>query len=201
MLLTVPAAIALFVTGSAFTRAFYTGGAFTLADALQTGAVVSALVVGLPAYVLIKVLVPNFFARKDTRTPVFTALASLALNVVLNILLVPRLGVVGLALAGAAAAWTNFALLYGVLAYRGHFRLSTRVLARIARILIAAAGMGAALWFAMPYGAGHYAGGVFERIGAIAALVATGAVAYFALAALFGVIDRETFQRLARRQG
>ena len=39
MLLTVPAAVALFVTGSAFTRAFYTGGAFTLADAMATGAV------------------------------------------------------------------------------------------------------------------------------------------------------------------
>ena len=200
MLLTVPAAIALFVTGSAFTRAFYTGGAFTLADALATGAVVSALVLGLPAYVLIKVLVPNFFARRDTRTPVYTALASLALNVVLNFLLVPRLGVVGLALAGAAAAWTNAALLYGVLGYRGYFRLSARVLGRIARILLAAAGMGAALWAAMPYGAGYYAGGVLERIGAVGALVATGGVVYFALAALLGVVDRDTFGRLARRQ-
>src|SRR5690606_8041276 len=75
MLLTVPAAVALFVTGSAFTRPFYTGGAFTLSDAMATGAVTSALVVGLPAYVLIKVLVPNYFARKDTRTPVYTAMA------------------------------------------------------------------------------------------------------------------------------
>lgn len=200
MLLTIPAAMALFVTGSAFTRAFYTGGAFTLSDALQTGAVVSALVVGLPAYVLVKVLVPNFFARRDTRTPVYTALASLALNVGLNALMVPRLGVTGLALAGSAAAWTNAALLYGLLAHRGHFTLTTRILGRIARILAAAAGMGAALWVAVPYGAAYFAGSVAERIGAIGALVVTGGAAYLALAVLLRVVDRDTLGRLARRQ-
>ena len=199
MLLTVPSAVALFVTGSAFTRAFYTGGAFTLDDALATGAVVSALVVGLPAYVLIKVLVPNFFARKDTRTPVYTAGASLTLNVALNFVLVPRLGVVGLALAGAIAAWCNTALLYAVLHRRGFFRLSGRVAFRLLRIVLAAALMGAALWFAMPLGAGHYAGELIERVAAIAALVATGAVAYLAAAVALGVIDRQTIARFTRR--
>lgn len=200
MLLTVPAAVALFVTGSALTRAFYTGGAFTLADAMATGAVVSALVVGLPAYVLVKVLVPNYFARRDTRTPVYTALASLVLNVALNLLLVPRLGVVGLALAGSAAAWANSALLYFILVRRGQFHLTPRVIGRIARIVLAALLMGAVLWFAVPYGADYYTGGVFERIGAILALVASGGALYFALAALLGVLDRDTFDRLARRQ-
>lgn len=200
MLLTVPAAVALFVTGSAFTRAFYTGGAFTLSDALATGGVVSALVVGLPAYVLIKVLVPNFFARKDTRTPVLTAVASLALNVALNFALVPRLGVVGLALAGSAAAWANAAMLYGVLAARGYFHLTGRVIGRIARIAFAASLMGVALWFIVPFGAAYYAGGVLERIGAILALVAVGGAVYAGLAAGVGVLDRETLGRLARRR-
>lgn len=201
MLLTVPAAVALFVTGSAFTRAFYTGGAFTLSDAMATGAVTSALVVGLPAYVLIKVLVPNYFARKDTRTPVYTALAALVLNVALNFLLVPRLGVVGLALAGSIGAWTNVALLYLLLARGDRFRLTLRVVGRIARIALAAALMGAALWYLMPYGAPYYAGSVLERVAAIAALVATGAAIYFALAAVLGVLDRATVTRLMRREG
>ena len=200
MLLTVPAAVALYVTGSAFTRAFYTGGAFTLADAMATGAVTSALVVGLPAYVLIKVLVPNYFARKDTRTPVYTALVALMLNVALNFLLVPRLGVVGLALAGSIGAWTNVALLYFLLARHDRFHMTGRVVGRIARIVLAALLMGGALWFAMPYGAEYYAGGVLERIGAIAALVGLGAAVYFLLALLLGVIDRETIARLTRRE-
>lgn len=200
MLLTVPAAVALYVTGSAFTRAFYTGGAFTLADAVATGAVVSALVVGLPAYVLVKVLVPNYFARKDTRTPVYTALASLALNVVLNFLLVPSLGVVGLALAGSASAWANSLLLYVMLVRRRQFRLTSRVWGRIARIALASAAMGAVLWLATPYGAEWYSAGAIERIGAVLALLAIGGAVYFSLAALLGVLDRDTVMRLARRE-
>ena len=201
MLLTVPAAVALFATGSAFTRAFYVGGAFTLEDAMQTGAVVSALVLGLPAYVLIKVLVPNFFARKDTRTPVLTAACALLLNVALNFILVPRYGVAGLALAGAAGAWTNTLLLYLVLARKGYFQMTGRVAGRIARILLAAVVMGAALWLLVPYGAPYYAGSALERVVAIAMLVLAGGAIYFAAAAMLGVVDRQTIGQLRRRPG
>ncbi len=201
LLLTLPAAVALFVTGSAFTRAFYTGLAFTTADALATGAVVSALVIGLPAYVMIKVLVPNFFARHDTRTPVITAAAALAVNVGLNFVLVPRLGVTGLALAGSLAAWINTALLYAILARKGHFRLTARSMGRIARIALAALAMGAVLWFAVPLGSAWYAGGAIERAVSIGALVLLGSTVYFAAAALLGVIDRQTVAQLRRRPG
>jgi putative peptidoglycan lipid II flippase len=199
LLLTVPAAVALFIAGSAFTRAFYTGGAFTLADSMATGGVVSALVVGLPAYVLIKVLVPNFFARKDTRTPVFTAAGSLIVNILLNLLLVPRLGVVGLALAGAAAAWCNVIALYSILAWRGYYHLTPLVLSRIVRIGVAAAFMGGVLWYALPYGSEWYSGSAAERIAAVAALVAVGSVAFFAAALALRVVDRGTINQLRRR--
>jgi putative peptidoglycan lipid II flippase len=195
----VPAAVALFVAGSAFTRAFYTGGAYTLEDSLMTGAVVSALVVGLPAYVLVKVLVPNYFARKDTRTPVFTAGGSLLINVTLNFLLVPKFGVVGLALAGSASAWCNVAALYAILAIRGHYHLTRLVLSRIVRIAFAAAFMGAVLWYALPYGTEWYAGSVLERVGAITALVAVGGVAFLAAALALKAIDRRTIDQLRRR--
>ena len=199
LLLTMPAAVALFVLGSAFTRAFYTGGAFTLADSMATGGVVSALVVGLPAYVLIKVLVPNFFARKDTRTPVYTAGGALVVNILLNILLVPRLGVVGLALAGAVSAWCNVAALYIILARRGFYHLTPLVLSRIMRIAGAAAFMGAVLWYAMPYGTDWYSGSALERIGAVAALVAIGGVAFLGAAVALKVVDRSTIDQLRRR--
>jgi len=200
MLLTLPAAVALFVTGDALTRAFYTGGAYTVADSLATGAVVSALVVGLPAYVLVKVLVPGFFARADTKTPVYTAAVSLAINVGLNFVLVPRLGVVGLALAGALAAWCNCALLYVLLARKGHFHLTALVAGRIARIALAAALMGVALWWLTPLGAPYYTAGALARIGAIAALTGAGGVVFFFAAWMLGVIDRSTIDQLRRRR-
>ena len=199
LLLTLPAAVALYIAGNAITQAFYSGGAYTRADALATGSVLSALVVGLPAYVLIKVLVPNYFARKDTRTPVYTAAGSLVINVGLNFLLVPRLGVSGLALAGSIAAWCNVSALYAILALRGHYHLTTLVLSRVLRIAVAAAFMGVVLWYALPYGSDWYAGSALQRIAAIAALVAAGGVAFFAAALVLKAVDRQTIDQLMRR--
>ncbi|MFZ9394464.1 MAG: murein biosynthesis integral membrane protein MurJ [Erythrobacter sp.] len=200
MLLTVPAAVALFVTGSAFVRVFMQAGEFTAEDAAITGSLVSALVVGLPAYVLVKVLTPNFFARKDTRTPVYTAAASLVVTVVLNVLLVPQIGVLSLALAGAIGAWVNTMLLYLILARRGQFQLAGRVIGRLARIVLAAVPMGAALWLAMIEGDPYFTGSTLERMASIAALIVIGLVSYAIFAVLLGVLDKATIQRLRRRQ-
>ena len=201
MLLTIPAAAALFVTGSAFTRVFFAGGAFTVEDALITGTVVSGLVIGLPAYVLVKVLTPNFFARKDTRTPVYTAAVSLVVTVALNIALVPRIGVLALAVAGSVGAWVNVLLLYALLARRNHFRLPARIFWRVIRIFIAALVMAGALWLAMPLGESYFAGSFAERAGAIAAILALGLIVFTIAAFALRVLDKATIQRLMRRQG
>ncbi len=200
MLLTVPAAVALFIAGPALTSAFYVGGAFTKADGLATGAVVAGLVVGLPAYVLVKVLVPNYFARKDTLTPVMTAAISLVANVLLNFALIPQFGIVGLALAGSIAAWSNAAMLYAILHLRGHYRLTGLVAGRIARIALAAAIMGAALWFLLPYAGDGFTAGALERIAAVSALVAIGGIVFFASAWALGVVNADTIGQLRRRK-
>jgi putative peptidoglycan lipid II flippase len=200
MLLTLPCAVALFFTGFAFVKVFMEQGAYTAEDARITGMVVSALVVGLPAYVLVKVLTPNFFARKDTRTPVYTAAASLTVTVTLNFALVPVLGVVGLALAGAAGAWVNIALLGTILARRGFFRLSTRVLSRIARIALASAIMGAALVALMPVITPWLDGSFIDKMLAVAAIMLVSLVTYGAGTVMLGVLDKATIQRLMRRQ-
>ncbi len=200
MLLTLPAAVALFITGPALTSAFYVGGRFTEADGLATGFVVASLVVGLPAYVLVKVLIPGFFARKDTKTPVYTAAASLAINITLNLLLIPELGIYGLALAGSIAAWSNCAMLYFILHRQGHFRLTGLVIGRIARIVVATAVMGAVLWFLTPMGWDYYTAGALVRVTAVAALVAAGGLTFLVAAIALGVVNRETIGQLRRRK-
>ena len=202
MLLTVPAAVALFFTGSAFVRVFMQSGAFTPEDAAITGQVVSGLVIGLPAYVLVKVLTPNFFARKDTRTPVYTAAASLLVTVVLNFYFIFELGlgVLSLALAGAIGAWVNTALLYTILVKRDFFRLTGRVAGRLARIALASASMGIALYYAMPVGDPYFSGNIMERGASISMLILVGMLTYGIAAIALGVLDKATVQRLMRRQ-
>jgi putative peptidoglycan lipid II flippase len=200
LLLTVPAAVGLYCAAQPLVSAFYFGGKFGADDVAATSGVVAMLVVGLPAYVLVKVLTPGFFARRDTKTPVYTALAALAINIGLNLVLIPLMGVAGLALAGAIAAWVNCALLYWTLHRRGHFTIEPDLLGRIGRIMVSAAAMGLAIWQLAPLGAAHYGAGALARVGSILALVSVGGFVYFALAWLTGAIDRSKIAMLTRKQ-
>lgn len=200
LLLTVPAAVGLYFAAQPLVSAFYFGGKFGADDVASTASVVAMLVIGLPAYVLVKVLTPGFFARRDTKTPVYTAGASLIINIVLNIILIPRMGVAGLALAGATAAWANCFMLYAVLHHRGLFHVEADLLSRIGRIFISAAAMGAAIYFITPYGSEYYAAGALMRVASILVLVGVGAVVYFGLAWTTGAIDRSKIEMLTRKQ-
>lgn len=200
MLLTIPAAFALYVAAWPVAGAFYVGGNFTQQDGLTTASVISALVLGLPAYVLVKVLVPGFFARKDTRTPVITAGISLVINITLNLLLIPKYGIMGLALAGAISAWCNTVMLYTVLHARGHYRLPLVLVLRLIRITLAAAIMAGAMLVFMPYAMGFFIGSTLERIISIAALVLVGAIVYAVAAWFGGAVDRQRIKLLTSKK-
>ncbi|QUM72521.1 murein biosynthesis integral membrane protein MurJ [Sphingopyxis granuli] len=199
-LLTLPAAAALAICAPAFTAAFFVGGKFTDADGAIMANIVVALVAGLPAYVIVKILNPGFFAREDTRTPVWTALASLIVNIAINLYVVRRFGIVGLAGATAASASLNCLLLYIVLHRRGWFHFTARLAGRIARQIVAVAAMAALLWWMMPRLAPHYAGSAFERVWSLSALVVAGGAVFFAAAFLVGALDKELLAMLTRRR-
>jgi putative peptidoglycan lipid II flippase len=101
----------------------FQGGKFSAEDAATTSLVLSIIVAGLPAYVLIKVLTPGFYARKDMKTPVYIAIAALVLAVGSNFALVPVFGISALAFTTAASAWLNALALYLILRARGHYRI------------------------------------------------------------------------------
>lgn len=199
LLLTVPAAVGLYCAAGPLITAIYAHGNFTTDDAVVMSAVLAMLVIGLPAYVLVKILTPGFFARKDTKTPVYTAGVSLIINIILNILLIPLYGVAGLALAGAISAWCNTIMLYIILHKRGHYHLESALVFRIGRILISAAAMGAIIWFLAPYGQAYYGAGIIERVLSIGLLVGAGAIVYFALAFVTGAIDRSKINMLTKK--
>jgi putative peptidoglycan lipid II flippase len=200
MLLTIPAAVALAVCATPFVTMIFQGGRFDLADAVVTGNVLAVLVLGLPAYVLVKVLVPNFYARADTRTPVYAAFISLAVFVAFNLAFLQRFGVVGVAYASVIGAWINTGFLYIVLMRRGYYRLPGALVLRIARQLVAAAAMGAALWFARDLLTGYFAAGLLARLFALAVLVGCAALVYFGMAFAVGAIDRQRIATLTKKK-
>ncbi len=200
MLLTLPAALALAVVATPLVTAFFQGGRFTPEDAHVTGNVLAILVTGLPAYVLVKVLLPGFYGRKDTRTPVKTAGIVLVANVALNFALIPFLQIYGLAIAISACSWLNALMLYGILHRRGHFRIELSLWGRIARQLLAGLAMGAALWGMRILLTGWFSGSVGHRLAGVGALVSVGILVYFAVAWTIGAMNRDDILILLRKK-
>ena len=191
MLLTLPAAVALAVCAVPFITMIFQGGRFSTADAEMTGGVLAVLGAGLPAYVLVKVLVPSFYARSDTRTPVYAAFAALVVFIGFNVAFLQRFGVQGVAAASVIGAWLNCAILYVVLNTRGYYRLDLPLVGRLVRQLVAAAAMGAALFYARDLLVDYYAAGLFARLLALCVLVACAVIVYFGVAFVTGAVSRQ----------
>ena len=200
MLLTLPAAVALWIVSIPLCTALFQGGRFTLEDARITGNVLAIIVSGLPAYVLVKVITPGFYARKDTKTPVKTAGIVLMANIVLNFALIPSFGIYGLATAIAFCSWLNCIMLYIILLRRGHFRIQGWLWGRIARQLVAAVAMAATLFFLREQFSTWFASSTGRRILAVGTIVAAGGFVYLVTAFLIGGIDRDAVMILLRRK-
>jgi len=157
-------------------------GAFDATAARATAEALIAFSIGVPAYVLVKVLAPGFFAREDTKTPVVIAAVCVAINIVLSLALMGPLKHIGIALAQAISSWVNAVLLAMFLRRRGYLALDRRLKDRLARICLASAGMAAILFVATSGLAPMLTGGGAARGAALATLVSGGIVVYAALA-------------------
>ncbi len=112
LLISLPSAIGLFILAEPIIHILFERGAFVAEDTLYTAKVLSYFALGLPAYIIIKVLVSCFFAREDTKTPLYISIVSVITNVVLSLLLIGSMREMGIALATAISAWINALLLY-----------------------------------------------------------------------------------------
>jgi putative peptidoglycan lipid II flippase len=122
LLIGIPSAVALSILAAPMITTLFMYRDFTAADVDMARLSLMAYAIGLPGFMLIKVLAPAFFARKDPRTPVRIAVVALVTNMVLNLAFVlpmVRLNIpgphAGLALATSLAAWVNAGLLFTVL--------------------------------------------------------------------------------------
>ena len=200
LLLALPATAALLVLAAPVISVLFERGAFDAGAAAATAWALMAYAAGIPAYVLIKVLTPGYFARKDTVSPVRIAVVCMAVNLALNLILMWPLKHVGLALATAIAAWLNIVLLTRGLGRRGYFSFDDRLKRRLPRIVGSAAVMAAGLWLAAVLLARPLQGGEVERAAALAVLVALGMAGFAALAWLTGAVERRDFRGLMNRR-
>ncbi|SDA13816.1 murein biosynthesis integral membrane protein MurJ [Sphingomonas sp. NFR15] len=200
LLLTLPATVALVLCGGPIVAALFEHGKFDAVDTVNTAQALAAFSVGLPSYILVKVLTPGFYARADTRTPVRYATISMGVNLALNLVLILPLKHMGPPLATALASTVNTALLYRSLRKRGHFAPDARLRRRAWRLALAALAMGLILWLLQglltPYTHGSWA----VRTGAMLVLVAAGGLVYAIGTFVLGAFTRADLAFLRRRR-
>ena len=200
LLLTLPATVGLVVCGEPIAAALFGYGRYTAQDTHFTAQALAAFSIGLPSYILVKVLTPGFYARHDTRTPVRYATISMAVNLALNLALIVPLAHMGPPLATAVASTVNVAMLYRTLIARGHFIPDSRLKRRAPRLALAALAMGIVMGLTqaqlMPYVHGTW----FHRSLALAVLVSAGALVYGLATLALGAFSRADLSLLLRRR-
>jgi putative peptidoglycan lipid II flippase len=203
MLLSMPAATALIALAVPIVRVLFERGAFDATATTETASALVAFASGLPAFVLIRVLQPGYFARHDTVTPTIFAAISVIVNIGLSLLLFPSLEHTGIAIATSVSAWGNAIMLFAFLARRDHYRPSRSEVVRHALILAISLGMALLLvGLHLPLQGIFVSGGPFLlQLAALAALCVVGLVAYFAAIHFSGVQPMGMLLKRLRRGG
>ena len=115
ILFSIPAFFGLLIFSENIISFLFFRGAFEYKDVQATSSALIALCCGLPAFIMIKILVIPFFANEDTKTPIKISLFCMSINLILNLVLIREFLHVGLAISTSVSAWINFILLFYIL--------------------------------------------------------------------------------------
>lgn len=202
LVLSLPAAVAMVLLADPIIRVLFQRGQFGAEDTWRTAGALAAFALGLPAFVLVKALTPGFFAREDTRTPLYIAIVAIVVNVVLNVAFLygTSLAHVGIALATSLSGWLNAAMLGGVLYRRRHWVIDARLASRAGRMAVATAGMAAALWGAHLFLAPWLARASLVGVLVLGGVCVLGLAVYGGLGAALGIVRPAELKAMLRRQ-
>jgi len=205
LFLTLPAMVALIVAAEPIVRGLFQYGHFDAADTVKCAWALAGFSIGLPSYVLVKVLTPGYYARHDTRTPVRYAVQSVGVNLVGNLVLIPVLsrfgyGHVGPPLATALSSTANVWMLYATLSKRGYFVADAQLKRRIPRLALASLLMGAAIFGIDQLLNPWLNGRIWERYLALTALVSAGVAVYGIACFLTGAFVLDDLKILMKRR-
>ena len=196
LLLALPCALALLIFATGLTAVLFHYGKFSAADVAMTASALQGYGVGLLGIVAIKVLAPAFYARQDVRTPVRIAIGVLIATQLMNMVLVPVLGHVGLALSISLGALVNAGILLWRLLRQGTYRPCPGWGSFIWRVMLANAVLGTVLawaawridWIALQSHAG-------QRAAALALVLVGVAACYVAVLVACGLRPRDLMRR------
>jgi len=193
----IPSAFGLAAIASPLIAMLFERGEFVAADTLMVAKALIAYCVGVPAFILVKIFVPGFYANEDTKTPVIIGIICIAANIAVSLALIYiyNFDHVALAISTSVSSWLNLILLLAVLRRRELFRFEEKTISRCLKILISGFVMMfivkvwvlQALILAIP---------LYVTI--ITAMI-IGAFTYFVMLLMLGVMKVEDIQKLVKK--
>jgi putative peptidoglycan lipid II flippase len=178
-LLCVPSAVGLAVLGRPIIALIFEHGQFTAFDTIQTSDALAAYAIGLAGYAAVKVLSPAFYALGDARTPMVISLGSIAVNYVMNSLLVAPFGHVGLAFSTSTVALVNFLLLALLIRRRIGGLEGSRLGMTLLKICAAAIPMAAVAWGVNEFCASLSMAGIALKLVRVSASITVAAFVFY----------------------
>jgi putative peptidoglycan lipid II flippase len=214
LMISVPAALGLMLLCTPLVATLFQHGHFTAFDTRMTALSVFGLSFGLPAFALVKVVLPAFYARQDTKTPVRAGVSALVANLVLIIAILAVLYVLwvpdalqaqgvwqglahtpglhlALGIASALASYLNLGLLWRWLRRDGVYQPQPGWGRFAMRLLLACAAMAAVVGLGLHVGPDFTSAPVPARLAWLFGLVAAGGGAYAAVLVAMGWRLRE----------
>ncbi|CBI76121.1 MviN protein [Bartonella clarridgeiae 73] len=188
LFLTLPASVAFLLISNPIISLLFERGQFTSGSTNSVAQLVQLYGIGLPAFVLIKVFIPNFFAREDTKTPMIFAGICVFINISLSLILFSLLSAQGIVIAEITAGWLNILLLCSVLLKRGYWKYDAQLIKRIISLMIASFFMALTLYYSISFFSVTLSSqtSFFLRASTLAGLIFVATSVYFIICLLFG---------------
>jgi putative peptidoglycan lipid II flippase len=197
--LTIPSAVALMVIPLTLVSILFERGASGTDDSAAIATAVMIYGLGLPAFVLQKIVQPLYFAREDTRRPFYFAIIAMLINAGLAVGLAPVANWLAPAIAATVAGWAMYAMLaVGARGFGDAARVDARFRKRIWRIIAASLLMGVALWFFNIQFSALLSLPWWRGLGLLILMV-IGALVYFGSGQMLGAFKLSEFKAAMRR--
>tara|TARA_B100001057_G_scaffold173784_1_gene174501 strand:+ start:1731 stop:3308 length:1578 start_codon:yes stop_codon:yes gene_type:complete len=190
----VPATISLIILAGPIIEGLFVYGAFTIDDSVMVAMALSAYAVGLPGFVLVKILQPAFYAVGQPGTVLKISIMTIAINITGSLILMPLLGHIGLALATSLSGLIAGVVMAFLL--RRRRRLDGSCIGMMGRIFLATIIMAIVLVVFAYFGSGlrQFMPAAFWLVGQ----VIFGGAAFLTAAVLFQAIPASLVRRWRR---
>ena len=190
MFLTLPASVAFMVIAPAIISGLFMYGQFDINDTYKTAYALQAFAFGLPAFVLIKVLSPVFFARGNTTTPVRISIICMAINILASVILMQYFYHIGIAMATSISAWANVIMLLIMINKNNIELVRTGTVKTLLKMLLSSVLMGIIIYVLNNNMSDNLIGNVDNKVWYLLFVIITGLITYIILSFITGSINK-----------